>query len=81
VEYRQRLRALARRLNRDDLGFDIKDIPQLKQAIDEDRALKEAELADLTDAESELTDIETVAASYAGGPDGPDGEDNHGNQE
>lgn len=68
MDHLHRLRALARRLNRDDLGFDVKEIPHLKQAIDEDRAAKEAELADLADAESELTDIQTMAASYAGGP-------------
>ena len=74
MDHLRRLRALARRLNRDDLGFDAKEIPHLKQAIDEERTAKEADLADLADAENELSDIEAMAASFAGGPEGNDGD-------
>ena len=70
----QRLHQLAALLGRQDLvGFDEKQLPAaLRTAIDEHRALKEAELADLADAESELSDIEAMAASFQGGPDGDD---------
>lgn len=72
-----RLRLLARRLNRDDLGFDVKEIPQLMQAIEEARAAKETELADLFDAEIELTDIgAAMDTTDAGGPGDDDANSN-----
>ena len=69
----QRLRQIAARLNRQDLaGFDVKEV---RGAIDQERARKEAELHELADLESELDGIETaIADSDTDGPTDNDSE-------
>lgn len=74
------MRKTAAQLNRqDDLeGFDVKEVRGL---IDQERARKEAELADLSDLEIDLDTIETAIASYAGGPDNSNDSDNNGDDQ
>jgi hypothetical protein len=64
---------LTRHKRRDLVGFDVKEV---RSALDQDRAAKEAELADLEAFDSDLTDFETLAASFAGGPDNSDNDNN-----
>lgn len=66
-----RLLHIARRIDREDLGIDVKEIPSLRTALEDHRLAKEAELDELTDFETELDEIEMdLAAEEVGSDEG-----------